>query len=422
MDEKLNGYPGNGPTHILVECAEKLASVTLGVLAPLEQFQKEGTCKVRFVKTKEIQATDIAWCDILICVRGCEFLSSIILKEAQKAKRFLIYFLDDALLQLPENAACYEAFQSADCANILKKCISFCDVLCSANQNILRDYRTYLPTDRAEFLYPPVHLEKKIDTRWDAPDVVRFLYAGSTDHEDIVEKYLREGVQKLAKEFGSNIYFTFIGANPRIRGLPNVEYIKFIESYEKYQEIVEKGNFHIGLAPLEDSYFHHCKYFNKYIEYTKIGAVGIYSDTMPYQQVIENGENGWLCEGTSEAWYECMKNLFLAIRSNPTAVRKLYKTSEMRINTQFAPAQLGRELAETLPELISYRAPEVEPDAIHLKFVKLRFYSARTAALWKRHPILFLPLFIIKTGKILIQELFRNISKNRGRGIDSLFF
>ena len=70
-----------------------------------------------------------------------------------------------------------------------------------------------------------------------------------------------------------------------------------------------KCNWDIGLAPMPESEFHRCKYFNKYVEYASFGIAGIYSDCEPYIYGIRDKENGLLCKNTTEDWVEAISLL-----------------------------------------------------------------------------------------------------------------
>ena len=63
---------------------------------------------------------------------------------------------------------------------------------------------------------------------------------------------------------------------------------------------MKESNFNIGFAPLDNTYFANRKYFNKYIEYTKFGILGMYSNTMPYTLIVKDKENGILVDNSSE--------------------------------------------------------------------------------------------------------------------------
>ena len=88
-------------TNILVECSEKTASVQIGVLNLLAHLVKEGKIEVRFLCTRNLNKDALLWCDIYICVRGFERIHVELAKMAKRAGCFLVYFLDDDLIDIP---------------------------------------------------------------------------------------------------------------------------------------------------------------------------------------------------------------------------------------------------------------------------------------------------------------------------------
>ena len=115
-------------TNILVECPELIASVRVGVLEPLKPFVEKGKCNIVFKRTIDIRRKDIAWCDILICVRGSEQATLNIVQAAKRAGRFIIYFLDDDLLNIPNNISCSTYFSNPEIRNYIIKCIEYSDI------------------------------------------------------------------------------------------------------------------------------------------------------------------------------------------------------------------------------------------------------------------------------------------------------
>lgn len=71
----------------------------------------------------------------------------------------------------------------------------------------------------------------------------------------------------------------------------------------EYRKKMIESEFDIGLAPLYDDSFSKCKYFNKFIEYTITGVVGIYSNVEPYVEVITDSVNGFLANNNPDDWY-----------------------------------------------------------------------------------------------------------------------
>lgn len=63
----------------------------------------------------------------------------------------------------------------------------------------------------------------------------------------------------------------------------------------------------IGISPLKDSPFTQCKSDIKYLDYSAIGAAGIYSRVPAYTSSVRHLETGWLAENTVEAWVEALE-------------------------------------------------------------------------------------------------------------------
>jgi glycosyltransferase involved in cell wall biosynthesis len=105
-------------------------------------------------------------------------------------------------------------------------------------------------------------------------------------------------------------------------------------SYETYGTIIAQLKPDILIAPLEPSRTSQSKCPNKYLEYSAIGAVGVYSNLHPYSDVVSNDNTGVLIDdNTVESWesaiVELINNTYKrnAIAKNASeVVRKKYET------------------------------------------------------------------------------------------------
>jgi glycosyltransferase involved in cell wall biosynthesis len=70
-------------------------------------------------------------------------------------------------------------------------------------------------------------------------------------------------------------------------------------------------NWDIAISPLRDTPFTRCKSDIKYLDYTAIGAAGIFSQSPAYSSTIHHKEDGWIAENTPEAWEEALETLIL---------------------------------------------------------------------------------------------------------------
>ena len=379
------------PVHILIECPELIPSVSVGVIEPLKPLQNKNLCDVRFIRTVEIKTEHIVWADILITVRGSDPLTYSIVSAAKKADRFIIYYLDDDLLNIPRESSTWEYYSLAEVRENIISLLTKSDVLWGVNRNI-RDLFLRYSNNRWIENRVPVQLEHSKGEIKPESQPVKILYAGSRDHMQLIRELLSPVVRSLADSYSDKVDFTFIGADPDIHDRQNVHYIPYIESYQAYRSFMREQHFDIGLAPARVDAFYACKYYNKYVEYTSIGAAGVYTNAEPYTQVVKNRENGVLCENTVRGWQDGISLLI-----DDTALRKkCIETAVRQIETEFNYEAVGESLIAQCPELISYHAKAVHPGSVRIHNSRIKFYAFRINAVLKKRGIAGIPEIIQK--------------------------
>lgn len=390
-------------TNILVECPELIASVRVGVLNVLKPLEKL-ICHVRFCETKNIGKVDLQWCDILVCVRGSELATQQIVLEAKRLERLVIYFLDDDLLHLPKELLAYEYFEYYGHKRALQQCLASSDALWGVNEQIHKSYqylcgknrwiKTRVPADIISLGKPKKHNQ-----------VVRVLYAGSKDHQKIITDLLRPAIKYVLDTSNLNIEFYCIGPDPHLEEYPQVRHIKYFEDYTEYREFVEKRQFDIALAPTRLGAFFQCKYYNKFVEYTSIGAVGIYTDCPLYNQIIQHAENGFLVENTVIDW----ANKIVQLAKDRELRAYCQQNAYHLLVAEFNADTVAKNFLNQLPEIKTYRAPKVDINEIHLCSPQIYFYFDRIKFLFCQYNILAIPIIAYKLAKkiiILIKKVF----------------
>jgi glycosyltransferase involved in cell wall biosynthesis len=87
-------------------------------------------------------------------------------------------------------------------------------------------------------------------------------------------------------------------------------------------------NWDVAISPLRRTRFNQCKSDIKMLDYSAIGAAGIYSRVPAYVETVQHRETGWLAENTVEAWFEALETLIsdakLRIRISRNANRYLH--------------------------------------------------------------------------------------------------
>ena len=139
---------------------------------------------------------------------------------------------------------------------------------------------------------------------------VRIVFIGTPTHQPDIES-INGALVSIANKYGDQIEFMFIGTNPST-GLKNrsnvVTQPGMIYDYRMYVESVQKISADIAIAPLESNFFNQCKSAIKYYEYASLGIPGVYAHLDPYQDVIRDGQNGFLAK-TTEDWISVLSKM-----------------------------------------------------------------------------------------------------------------
>lgn len=373
-------------TNILVECPELISSVKIGVLDLLENREE---CNIEFKRTSTITKHDILWSDVVISVRGCEKASLKIMESANRAGRYTIMFLDDDLINIPLNLDSTKYYNDKKLKKYILEILANCQILWAVNPRIIEKYSKYTIKKNGVLGKVPmkIEIEKK---EWTEP--VKVLYAGSIDHKQTLQKIISPVITKFDEIINKKIMFTFIGANPEIE---KTKHYNYFQDYESYKKFVIEGKFDIGLAPIETTEFYKSKYYNKFLEYTSIGVVGIYTDTEPYNLIIKDGINGFLCENNPEKWYLKIKKII----ENPSKITEILENAQRQVREDYNINVVSNEILTLIPELIEYKAKEKNIKNIRLENIKLIFYMERIQLLMRIYglkSIIVIPYKILK--------------------------
>jgi glycosyltransferase involved in cell wall biosynthesis len=140
-------------------------------------------------------------------------------------------------------------------------------------------------------------------------------YMGTYTHDDDLLMIL-PALQACAQRHGDAVGFELLGvaahaqtrerlaALPvRTRPPPQVAYTRFIPWFSRLMD------WDIALSPLCDTPFNACKSDIKFLDYSAIGAAGIFSRVPAYAGTVRHGETGWLVENNPVAWEAALETL-----------------------------------------------------------------------------------------------------------------
>lgn len=136
---------------------------------------------------------------------------------------------------------------------------------------------------------------------------VRIGYAGMPDHfHDIND--LRPVLLKLAATY-RQVDLCFMGCQPN--AMDEVRRASFTPAdpdYSLFPSRLAAMNLDIGLAPLRDTPLNQCRSPVKYFDYALTGAVTVATRGTVFDEVIHQGENGFLCS-TPDEWFTVLSGL-----------------------------------------------------------------------------------------------------------------
>lgn len=372
--------------NILCVYENKIATVmgTEFFLNELKEY--EPRINVCFSSIKKVTSKDLEKCDILYMIRPNNTLFGRIAKVAKRNGIFVVLYLDDDLMNLPKEIPNIPWRKKG-----LSFTISFSDMLISSSSHICSIYKKKYNISRVYQLDTPVNI-KQIKMHFDNEnDRMKIVYAAGLGHKVFFDKYITPILKKLDDKCGEKISLTFMGVHPEIDVNEYKMPISFIGalSLDEYRNRIEKENFDIGLAPLETTDFTKCKYFNKFIEYSMFGIVGLYANTEPYTFVVKDRINGLLVDNNPDCWYTAIMGLV----NDNDLIKKCRDEAQKNLKERFNSTLIFDNLILNLPELIfEYRNREVRSSCIFL--YKILYFPSRVADL------LFKSFFYLRKGGV----------------------
>ncbi|BAF60750.1 glycosyltransferase [Pelotomaculum thermopropionicum SI] len=382
---------------VLAICQSLIPSAIVGVIKPLEILDNKGIINFSFVESNKVTSRHLANSDIIICIRGCAYFEVDIIRVARDRGRYIVYFLDDDLLNVPSTAISYDYFSSSKIKNNIVKLLNLSNVIMTPNKNIAHKYSKYCSDVRITRV-PALLLDENVGIpcleKKDESEPVIIGFSGGIDHEWSVKHYLMNPIEQILTEFGSRVRFEIMGPRPDFLERFNITYIPYEADHSKYVKIMKSLKWDIGLAPLPKSNFHACKFYNKYLEYGAIGAAGIYSKAEPYTHVIEDGVNGVLVDETPESWVQAIRSLIISRSARLAIANNAYN----HINQNFCLSKVANQIINEIPELGAYCAPVVKEKDFNINIPRHPLMR-KILNLWKNHGYKA-PLKVVK--KIMI--------------------
>jgi len=308
-----------------------------------------------FMPVRDVKPRDLAENDVVVFIRPDNVLSAALAKRAKEAGCFVFSHCDDDLLNLPDSVPSIPWKKSG-----LKKTFCSSHAMWTSNPYLAEKYSKLTVTGRKLLMNTVVAsgeikqarelLEQKNE------EIIKLVYAAAPDHLELFDTYIRPVMPALAEKFADKLSFSFVSVRPELPELEGKIKINYFSGMPllEYRKFMRRENFDIGVAPLHDNDFSKCKYFNKFLEYSLQGTVGVYSNTEPYTYVVKEGVNGFLADNTVEAW----ENKLSKAIENATLRKKCVENAIFLLEENFSEDNIFRKILAEFPEIEHYSKPQ----------------------------------------------------------------
>jgi len=210
-----------------------------------------------------------------------------------------------------------------------------------------------------------------------APIVIGFM--GTPSHERDLQ-LVEDALVMISRRYGGRVAFHFYGCiTTRLSTLPNTIFHK-AEPLEEFARKFASRQIDIGLAPLLDTPFNHCKSNIKWLQYAACGAAGIFSDLPTYNRSIRHGETGLLAGSNPSEWCDALEELI----ENPNTRRWIARNAQLELRRNYTLEKGAGRLLETYKTILRLKSGSTPVQSK----VPCKTYKARAGAAFRQQMIL----------------------------------
>lgn len=232
-------------------------------------------------------------------------------------KKMVMDFDDNLWAILPDNTAYQVYKKGSEGIKVITSIANEVDYITCTN-SYLKNAIAYNTLKQHEFIKVfPNYIDLdlyKYRPRFKDTQQIKLVHFGSSSHfTSLQSEEFNKGIDKIFKEY-PNVVFKTVGAfipKYKVRwgaryehAFGDVDVYKWIKN--RFPEVMREAD--ILVTPLSDNTYNRSKSSIKFCEGSTAKKPGCWQDIRQYQEVVENGKNGFLCR-TADDWYEAIKKL-----------------------------------------------------------------------------------------------------------------
>jgi glycosyltransferase involved in cell wall biosynthesis len=255
---------------------------------------------------------------------------------ARKYKRKLIMDIDDALWGiLPDNPA-YNAYKKGtEHVKVMTDILNEVDYATCTN-NYLKNVIAYNSFKRHEFIkiipnYIDLDLYKHRCTFKNTNQFVGLWFGSATHFGSLLDNEFIDGLGKVMLDYPNFTFFSigsFIGL---LRDRWGARYKQDFGDADLYKWVAKMPQFldqaDFMIVPIADNAYNRAKSYCKFLEASSAMIPGCYQNIRQYQDIINDGKNGFLCR-TSDDWYKAITTLINNKELRQKMGQEAFKTSQ----------------------------------------------------------------------------------------------
>ena len=291
------------------------------IIRPMEELAKTGEFKVTiFDGTKKMDWRKVAkeydalYLNYITNAWGYVAMAS----EMSLNHKKIVYDIDDLIWDIQPDNAAYSVYKpgSEGRATITDIIARGCDYVTCTSLYLKHGVAEYTGKDRNYIKVLPNYIDLDL-YKWTKKPVdsheITIGYFGSSSHfNDLVNPGFADGLTKLMME-NPRVHFFTIGAFIQsIKKAFGPRYTTAFGDHDIYKWVkmmpLLLQDVDIFVAPLVDITYARAKSGIKFLEYSSTKIPGVYQNIRQYQEMVEHGVNGYLCE-TAGDWYKSLKEL-----------------------------------------------------------------------------------------------------------------
>jgi len=253
---------------------------------------------------------------------------------ARKNNRKIVLDMDDALWHvLPDNTA-YQVYKEKGTLDVVTSICNEVDYVTCTNSYLRNVIVHQTLKNHAKVVILPNYIDFDLyNHRSPFKDTmaIQLTHFGSSSHfKSLQDEEFSKGIDMIFKEY-PNVTFKTVGALiPKYKSrwgqrynhdFGDTDIFKWIK--DKFPGFMDETD--IIVAPLTDNVYNRCKSSIKFIEASSAVKPGVWQRINQYEEVVEEGENGFLAN-TAKEWFQALKKLIDDKELRRRVGKKAFKT------------------------------------------------------------------------------------------------